>query len=101
VSNIEYVMVMHDGGRATRFMSEDYCKDLMEQLSAAQSTEVCTVPHSDEVMEFCPYCKIEQLTRDLSDARWRITTLEEVIDSRNRALGFVPVEELTPPGEKT
>ncbi len=61
MSDIEYVMVMHDGNRAAKFMSEDYCKDLMEQLAAAQSPEVCTVAHSAEVLEFCPYCKIERM----------------------------------------
>jgi hypothetical protein len=35
--------------------------DLRERLAAAESKEVCTVAHSDEVMEFCPYCKIEYL----------------------------------------
>ena len=64
---IEYVLVMHDGSRATKFMSEDYCKDLMEQLAAAQSTEVCTVAHSAKVMAFCPYCKIEALTAKLRE----------------------------------
>jgi hypothetical protein len=33
--------------------------------------------------------------------RERVANLESAIDSRDRALGFVPVEELTPPGEKT
>ena len=40
--------------------------DLREQLAAAQSKEVCTVAHSDEVMEFCPYCKIERLQARLA-----------------------------------
>jgi hypothetical protein len=56
---IEYVMVMHDGGRSTRFMSEDYCKDLLEQLAAAQSREVCTVAH--ENVETCGYCQRDAL----------------------------------------
>jgi hypothetical protein len=40
---------------------------LREQLAAAQSKEVCTVPHSDEVLEFCPYCKIERLQFELAE----------------------------------
>jgi hypothetical protein len=35
--------------------------ELNARLSVAESKEVCTVPHSDEVLEFCPYCKIEKL----------------------------------------
>jgi hypothetical protein len=31
----------------------------------------------------------------------QVANLESALDSRDRALGFVPVEELTPPGEKT
>jgi hypothetical protein len=32
---------------------------LRTELAAEQSKEVCTQPHSDEVMEFCAFCKIE------------------------------------------
>jgi hypothetical protein len=59
---IEYVLVMHDGSKATKFMSEDYCKDLMEQLAAAQSREVCTVAH--ENVETCGYCQRDMLTAE-------------------------------------
>ena len=59
---IEYVLVMHDGSKATKFMSEDYCKDLMEQLAAAQSREVCTVAH--ENVETCGYCQRDALTAE-------------------------------------
>lgn len=68
MSDIQYVMVMHDGSRATKFMSEDYCKDLMAQLAAAQSGEVCTKPHADDVLEFCQACKIESLQARLAEA---------------------------------
>jgi hypothetical protein len=37
----------------------------VERLTALQSQEVCTVAHSAEVMAFCPYCKIEDLTAKL------------------------------------
>ncbi len=69
MSSIDYVMVMHDGGLATRFMSEDYCKNLLEQLAAAQSQEVCTVAHSAESLVFCQACEIERLRGQLAEAR--------------------------------
>lgn len=64
---IEYVMVMHDGDKATKFMSEGYCKDLMEQLAAAQSQEVCTVAH--ENVETCGYCQRDALTAESAALR--------------------------------
>ena len=66
MSDIEYVMVMHDGNRSTKFMSEDYCKDLMEQLAAAQSQEVCTVAHDN--VETCGYCQRDALAARLAEA---------------------------------
>jgi hypothetical protein len=41
-------------------------------------------------------CHME-LCQDLDTLRERVANLESAIDSRDRALGFVPVEELTPP----
>lgn len=89
MSDIEYVMVMHDGGKATRFMSEDYCKDLMEQLAAAQSSEVCTVAHGTEVMEFCPYCKIEKMHAEVSAAYGMAIRKQEEIERLREALNVI------------
>jgi len=38
-----------------------YCenKDLHEQVAALQSKEVCNLPHDDNVLEGCPYCRLE------------------------------------------
>ena len=57
--DLEYVMVMHGGHKITKFYSEDYCKDLMEQLAFAQSREVCTVAH--ETVDTCGYCQRDAL----------------------------------------
>ena len=81
MSDIQYVMVMHDGSRATKFMSEDYCKDLMEQLAAAQSGEVCTKPHADDVLEFCQACKIESLQARLAEAERDSRRLQWLADN--------------------
>jgi len=59
-----------------RITDEKEVADLREQLAAAQSREVCTVAHSDEVMEFCPYCKIERLRGDLSETRIALANAE-------------------------
>lgn len=59
-----------------RITDEKEVADLREQLAAAQSREVCTVAHSDEVMEFCPYCKIERLRGDLSEIRIALANAE-------------------------
>lgn len=59
-----------------RITYEKEVADLREQLAAAQSREVCTVAHSDEVMEFCPYCKIERLRGDLSETRIALANAE-------------------------
>jgi hypothetical protein len=48
------------------------CKELHERAAAAESKEVCTKPHSDEVLTFCPYCNIEALqqrVRELEESR--------------------------------
>ena len=49
--------------------------DLRERLAAAESREVCTVAHADEVLEFCQACKIEILERELAEARAEIAKL--------------------------
>jgi hypothetical protein len=46
------------------------CKELHERVAFAESKEVCTKPHSDEVLAFCPYCKIEALQKRVQDL-WR------------------------------
>lgn len=43
--------------------------EALERAAAAESKEVCAVPHDDEVLEFCPYCKLEAARRDISKAR--------------------------------
>ena len=75
MSDIEYVVVMHDGSRSTKFMSEAYCKDLMEQLAAAQSQEVCTVAHDN--VETCGYCQRDALAARLALAEAYIEALEQ------------------------
>ncbi len=45
----------------------DENKDLHEQLAFEQSKEVCTAPHDDDVIDGCPWCKIEELTRQLAE----------------------------------
>lgn len=77
MSDIEYVMVMHDGSKATKFMSEDYCKDLMEQLAFAQSPEVCTVAHDN--VETCGYCQRDALAARLAEAERLLFALRDGI----------------------
>ena len=36
-------------------------KDLHEQVAALESKEVCNRPHDDNIIEGCPYCRIEDL----------------------------------------
>lgn len=75
--------------------------DLREQLAAVQSKEVCTVAHSDEVMEFCPYCKIERLRDDLSEiiielvhaeCRERVAKTRLAEAERDAALGRIAIK---------
>jgi len=49
--------------------------EALERAAAAESKEVCTVAHSDEVMEFCPYCKIERLTARLAEAERELSAI--------------------------
>jgi hypothetical protein len=84
MSMIEYVIVMHDGCKSTRFMSEDYCKDLMEQLAAAQSREVCTVAHED--VDTCGYCQRDKLRSETEGAIANWTALLDLSHINNVAL---------------
>ena len=34
-------------------------RDLHEQVAALQSKEVCNAPHNDDLLEGCPYCRLE------------------------------------------
>ena len=40
--------------------------NLKEQVAALESKEVCTQPHDDDVIEGCPYCKIEEFRKDVT-----------------------------------
>ena len=70
--------------------------DLREQIAALESKEVCTQPHDDDVIEGCPYCKIEALQKQyaslLEDYDNKIDALDqeqndhlETIDERGGA----------------
>ena len=39
--------------------------DLKEQVAALESKEVCNCPHDDDVIEGCPYCRIEELNASI------------------------------------
>jgi hypothetical protein len=79
----------------------DELADTKEQLAAAQSKEVCTVAHDDEVMEFCPYCKIERLTaelaaKDAANLGYEVSNqrLSELVDELRAELAACKAREL-------
>ena len=41
-------------------------RGLKEQVAFLESKEVCTQPHDDDVIEGCPYCKIEEFQKDVT-----------------------------------
>jgi hypothetical protein len=62
---LNYQLEGRDGSGIDRLSREN--TSLREQLAAAQSKEVCTVAHTEESLEFCQACKIEQLRKEADE----------------------------------
>ena len=98
MSNIDYVMVMHDGGRATRFMPESHYDDLrrentrVTEVAAVNAKEVLRLRHELAKMRE----RRDEWMREACRLGSMIASLESALDSRDRALRFVPIDAATP-----
>ena len=52
---------------------------LKEQVAALESKEVCNAPHDDDVIEGCPYCRVETLTAEIEEWREIVGKVHKII----------------------